>query len=125
MPSSMKNKNEEPWVPRPRPCRFLQERLYESEHEGILAGVEERCTNDVYTSLPQLLSALSYAYRLVTVEQDVLLGQAGASPTDSKARIWELARTLWDAHHLCETILEQHPAASRDKYYTKEQRDAG
>lgn len=52
------------------------------------------------------------------------MGHAGGSPKDSKDRIWELARILTEANHICRSIFEKHPGSSRDKYYTKTCKDA-
>jgi hypothetical protein len=112
---------EEPWVPCTKPCRFLNERLYESPNAGVLAGVEQRCCNPVYGYIEQLKVLLSSAQTIVTVEKGVLDGTSHENSYKlSRERIHGLANIVTRMWEICGNISVERPNPSRDHFFTRE-----
>jgi len=114
----MKNRDEDAWEPCLKPCRFLQERLFDSPAAGVIAGVEQRCTNPVYDHLANLHQLLTSAGEIITVERTVLLGMSDEnSYRRSRERMHQLHNLIW---RMLSISAFQQDVVSRHHYYTKE-----
>ena len=123
MGTSMENDS---WNPCLKPCRFLKERLFESPNAGVLAGVEQRCTNPVYAHLEHLQQLLASAEAIITTERSVLDGVSHENSYKlSRERIHNLDNLLGQMWSMCTQIAATHPSVSRDHHYTKEKEDDG
>jgi hypothetical protein len=120
------SKDDNPWVPCQKPCRFLKERFFDSPEAGVLAGVEQRCINPVYDHLGHLQQLLASAQAILTTERAVLDGVSHENSYRlSRERIHNLDNIIGQMWSMCTNIAATRPPVSRDHHYTKEKEDDG
>jgi hypothetical protein len=114
------------WSPCRKPCRFLQERIFESPEAGIPAGMEQKCTNSVYGSIEQLKVLLNSAATTIATEQGVFDGVTHENSYKlSRERIWNLGKLIGKMREICHEASMEGRHSSQHHYFTKEQQNEG
>lgn len=103
-----------PWAPCQKPCRFLLERILESEVSGIPMGVEEKCANPAFLTLKHMMQEVDellkavYALNEITVfdnpHRDLL---ATVSSKALKLQAYLAGYPEW------------HPEKSEERFFTQ------
>jgi len=118
--------NDDTWIPCRKPCRFLQERLFESPVAGIPAGMEEKCSNPVYDDIAQLQVLLILATDIINTEQGVFDGIMHENSYKlSRERIWNLGNLICKMREICRKAAIEGGDISQNHYFTKEQSNEG
>jgi hypothetical protein len=116
----------DPWLPCRKPCRFLQERIFESPAAGIPAGMEQKCTNPVYGSIEQLKGLLASAATTIAAEQRVFDGVTHENSYKlSRERIYNLVELIDKMREICHEASKEGRHPNQHHYFTKEKSDEG
>lgn len=120
------SKDDNPWTPCRKPCRFLQERIFESPAAGIPAGMEQKCINPVYGYIEQLKVLLNSAATTIATEQGVFDGVTHENSYKlSRERIYNLGKLIDKMREICLVVSVEDRHSSRYHYFTKEQQNEG